>query len=101
MGTTREAGYDVGQSGGRPHGTTQEAGYDVGRSRGRPCGRSRTINFCGSIELTEWESSDKLVNIDVELLGPCSRRIAQQRAYDKKPLGVAVCYRCGHVMELC
>ena len=53
---TREAGYDVDQSGGRPHGTTQEAGYDVGRSRGRPCGRSRTINFSGSIELpTEWD----------------------------------------------
>ena len=56
-GTTRDqAGYDVGQSGDRPHGTTREAGYDVGRSRGRPCGRSRTINFSGSIELpTEWD----------------------------------------------
>ena len=53
---TREAGYDVDQSGGRPHGTTQEAGYDVGCSRGRPCGRSHTINFSGSIELpTEWD----------------------------------------------
>ena len=28
---TREAGYDVDQSGGSPHGTTREAGYDVGR----------------------------------------------------------------------
>ena len=89
----------VGQSGGRPHGSTQEAGYVVGRSRGRPCSRSHTINYSGSIELpTEWDPSDELVNIDVEL---CSRRIAQQHTYDKKPLGVAVCYRCGHVMELC
>ena len=44
-----------------------------------------------------------LVNIDDELLGLCSHRIVQQHTYDKKPLGVAVCYRCGHmkVMELC
>ena len=78
-----EVGYDVGQSGGRPHGTTREAGYDVGRSRGRPCGRpcgrSRTINFSGSIELpTEWDHSDGLVKIDDELLGLCSCRTAQQ-----------------------
>ena len=33
------------------HGITREAGYDVGRSRGKPCGRSRTINFSCSIEL--------------------------------------------------
>ena len=32
-GTTQEAGYDVG---GRPHGMTREAGYDVGQSGGRP-----------------------------------------------------------------
>ena len=43
-----------------------------------------------SIELpTEWDHSDELVNFDDELFG---RRIAQQRTYDKKPLGVAVCY---------
>ena len=88
--------FDVGQSGGRPHGTTREAGYDVGCSRSRPCGRSRTINFSGSIELpTEW---DHLVIFDDQLLGLCSRKIAQQRTYDKKPLGVAVCYRCGHML---
>ena len=40
-----------------------------------------------------------LVNIDDELLGLYSRRIAQQHTYVKKPLGVAVCYR--YVMELC
>ena len=41
---------------GHTHSTTREAGYDVGRSRGRPRGRSRTINFSGSIELpTEWD----------------------------------------------
>ena len=28
-------------------------------------------------------------------------RIAQQRTYDKKPLGVAVYYRCGHVLWSC
>ena len=30
--------FDVGQSGGRPHGPTREAGYDVGQSGGRPHG---------------------------------------------------------------
>ena len=42
-----------------------------------------------------------LVNIDDELLGLCSRRIAQQHTYVKKPLGVAVCYRCGHMLWSC
>ena len=35
------------------------------------------------------------------MLGLCSRRITQQRTYDKKPLGVAVCYRCGHMLWSC
>lgn len=38
--------------------------------------------------------TEQLVNIDNELLDKCARRIAQQRTFDKKPLGVAVCYGC-------
>ena len=98
----RVCGVSLKQGPGRPDGTTQEAGYDVSHSGGRPRGRSRTITFSDSIELpTEWDHSDELVNIDDELLGLCSRRIAQQHTYVKKPLGVAVCYRCGHMLWSC
>ena len=51
---------------------------------------NRTSNRIGS-----------LVNTDDELLGLCSRRIAQQHTYVKKPLGVAVCCRCGHMLWSC
>ena len=50
---------------------TVEAGHVVGHAL------SLSLN---SIELpTEWDHSNELVNIDDELLGLCSRRIAQQR----------------------
>jgi hypothetical protein len=42
-----------------------------------------------------------LVNIDNELLGACARRISQQRTFDRKPLGIAVCYGCGHLLWSC
>lgn len=38
--------------------------------------------------------TEQLVNVDNELLDKCARRIAQQRTFDNKPLGVAVCYGC-------
>ena len=94
-GTTQEAGYDVSHSGGRPRGTTKEAGYGVRHSRGRP----RDIQFHESIVLPEeWDHSEELVNISASLLDVCSRRVAQQRTYDKKPSGVAVCYGCGYML---
>ena len=63
---------------GRPRGTTRQAGY------GRQCPEA--------IELpTDWCHSNELVNIDDELLDACARRISQQRTFDQKPLGLAVC----------
>ena len=73
---------------GRPSGTTHEAG------NGRRC-----PEFHNTIQLpTDWCHSNDSVNIDDELLGACARRISQQRNFDQKPLGVAVCYGCGHLL---
>ena len=97
-GTTREAGSNV--SDGRPRGTTREAGCNV--SSGRPCRRRHRIEFHYSVEFpTEWDTSEKLVNLDDELLDMCARRITQQRTFDRKPLGLAVCYGCGHLLWSC
>ena len=96
-GTTLEAGYRVGVNGDRPSGTTQEAGYRVGC---RP--RRKNVQFDKSIQLpTGWVDSKELVNASSGLLDACGRRIAQQRTFDKKPLGVAVCYGCGHLLWSC
>ena len=99
-GTTQESGYSV--SSGRPHGTTQDSGYQVGKSGGRPCGRRRGIDFDACIELpTDWDHSEEVLNISNELLDACGRRISQQRTFDRKPLGLAVCYGCGHLLWSC
>ena len=59
-------------------------------------GKARRVQFDDSVELpADW---DQLVNIDDDLLNVCTRRITQQRTYDKKPLGTGVCYRCGHML---
>ena len=118
-GTTKEAGYGVGCNGGRPSGTTSEAGYGVGCSGGRPSGtpvkagyrvgdsggrprKPKNIQFDESVVVpTDWDHSVELVNINSSLLDACGRRIAQQRTFDKKPLGVAVCYGCGHLLWSC
>ena len=64
-------------------------------------GRPRTILFHESIELPEdWDNSEVSLNVDDDLLSVCSRRIAQQRTYDKT-LGGAVCYGCGHMLWSC
>ena len=59
--------------------------------------------FDSSITLPEhWDCSDTAVNLDDELLVACGCRILQQRTFDKKPLGVGVCYGfLAHSMELC
>ena len=58
--------------------------------------------FDDSIHLpTEWDLSPQFINVDSDLLSVCKRRIAQQRTYDKKPLGIAVCYKCGHMLWSC
>ena len=73
---------------GRPRGTTRQAGY------GRQC-----PEFHDAVELpNDWYHSNELVNIDDELLDACARRISQQRTFDQKPLGLAVCYGCGHLL---
>ena len=112
-GTTEESGYRVGSgrprgttqqtgcsvSSGRPRGTTQDCGYEVSRSGGRPHGRRKEIEFDPCIELpTGWDNSNEMLNINVELLDVCSCRISQQRTFDRKPLGLAVCYGCGHLL---
>ena len=38
------------------------------------------------------------MNIDNDLLDMCAHRISQQRTIDRKPLGLAVCYGCGHLL---
>ena len=38
------------------------------------------------------------MNVTDVLLDMCGRRITQQRTFDKKPLGLAVCYGCGHLL---
>ena len=45
--------------------------------------------------------SGNMVNVDDELLDVCAHRIAQQRTFDKKPLGLAMCYGCGHLLWSC
>ena len=45
---------------------------------------------------SEWDVS--AVNLSPELLAACGQRIKQQRTFDLKPLGVSVCYMCGHVL---
>ena len=46
---------------------------------------------------TDWDIS--AVNLlDPDLLNACAGRIRQQRTFDLKPLGVDVCYGCGHVL---
>ena len=98
VGTTRVAGCSVSE--GRPVGTTGVAGCSV--SEGRPRGKTRSVHFHLEIDfLQQWEHSPPCVNVDDHLLEVCSRRIAQQRTYDTKPLGTAVCYRCGHMLWTC
>ena len=109
-GTTQKAGYSVSE--GRPVSTTQKAGYNVSHSGGRPVGTSIKVGYSASprrvklgcvpfddsIHLpTEWDQSPQFINVNGDLLSVCKRRIAQQRTYDKKPLGIAVCYKCGHM----
>ena len=67
-----------------------KCGVSLCKERGRSRGRPRSILFHDSIQLPEhWDKSETSLNVD-DLLSVCSRRIAQQRTYDKKPLGVAV-----------
>ena len=83
---------------GRPHNTTQEALSDDGHPRNTRL----HPEFNSSIQLPGvWNHSNELVNVDDELLDTCARRIAQQRTFDKKPLGLAVCYGCGHMLWSC
>ena len=104
--TKASDGYKVTHSGGRPVGTTSEAGYGVGRSGGRPTGsrgfgrpkgHSGVVSFLDNVGLpSEWDTS--AINLSEELLQICESRIKQQRTFDRKSLGVGVCYRCGHVL---
>ena len=94
-GTTAIDGYGV--SGGRPKGTTASEGYGVFHSGGRPKGRNQDVPFIDNISLpSDWDVS--AVNLSPELLTACCQRIKQQRTFDLKPLGVGVCYMCGHVL---
>ena len=119
-GTSAAEGSNVGRAGGRPTGTSAAEGSNVGRAGGRPTGTSaaqgygvstgwpsgtsggkgkhgKSITFLDDIDLpTEWDTSH--VNLDADLLSQCRARIMQQRTFDRKSLGVGVCYNCGHVL---
>ena len=43
-----------------------------------------------------WDTT--AVNLDPDLLNVCAGCIRQQRTFDRKSLGVGVCYGCGHVL---
>ena len=45
---------------------------------------------------SEWDTS--AVNLTNDLLSKCQSCIKQQRIFDRKSLGVGVCYNCGHVL---
>ena len=85
----------MGQSGGRPKGTTIAKGYKIGKAKRKLI---HTLNALSTLPTT-WDTS--AVNLDPDLLKVCSRRIQQQRTFDRKPLGVGVCYACGHVLWSC
>lgn len=61
--------------------------------------KEKEINFDQSIELPlNWDVNENTLNLSKELLLACRRRIKQQRTFDAKSLGVAVCYGCGHIL---
>ena len=58
---------------------------------GGPCYTRHLPKFDNSIQLpNDCDHLSELLNVDNELLEVCLRRIAQQRMFDKKPLGLAV-----------
>ena len=103
-GTTASEGYGV--SSGRPSGTTASEGYGV--SSGRPAGTTRDKGYkvglgqssnhvtvdCSSSQT--WDST--FPNVDSDLTNICKQRIQQQQKFDRKSLGIGVCYGCGHVL---
>ena len=111
-GTTAERGFGV--SSGRPEGTTAERGFGVGGS-GRPEGTSERAGFkvggqarpdCQKSELTEFSdlatnsgsASFDDVNVSAKTLRRCTRRVVQQRRFDKQPLASALCWQCAKVL---
>ena len=94
-GTSASEGFHV--SSGRPVGSTAVAGYGVGRSGGRPKGHKAYLAFLEDLHLPkDWDTS--AANLTTDLLCICRSRVKQQRTFDRKPLGVGVCYMCGHVL---
>ena len=112
-GTTEAAGYSVSKSGGRPEGTSQAAGYKV--SGGRPEGTSQAAGYrvggqarpdsmkfeladiSGDATASDSEVTDQ-VNMSEDTLRQCTRRVVQQRRFDARPLGEAICWQCGKVL---
>ena len=77
----------MGRKGGMPAGTTVRGGYKTGQSGWR---LGKNITFLGDLP-SEWDNPTN------DLLSEC-QRIKQQRIFDRKSLGVGVCYNCGHVL---
>ena len=111
VGTTGSEGYGVGKSGGRPLGTTGSEGYGV--SGGRPVGTTQAAGFrvggqaqpdSHLANVSTGENPDALcisleqVNLTEEMLRRCTRRVVQQRRFDKRPLGEALCWQCAKVL---
>lgn len=47
---------------------------------------------------TDWDTDPNTLNLSNDLIETCTRRISQQRTFDAKPLGIAVCYGCSHIL---
>ena len=118
-GTTATAGYDV--SKGRPKGATVATGSSAGQSPGQTIGTSTIVGVdgeqhCGAVarkgaqlhastkttadqsENEEWCTDKAMVNVSAGKLKKLETLIAQQKKFDSKPLGKAICWSCGKVL---
>ena len=94
-GTIISGGYSV--SHGRPTETCASEGYRVGTKGEKHPGAKGYSAFLEDLHLpTGWGTSSRNINSDI--LDVCPARIKQQRTFDKKSLGVGVCYGYGQVL---
>ncbi len=116
-GTTEAEGYSAGKEGGRPKGTTEAEGYSVGKWSGRLRGTTRNEGYdvkgqgrpdSMKSELAQFPEQDlpslestcnpDFSNLTEDMLRRCTRRVVQQRRFNKKALADAMCWQCGKVL---